>query len=162
MLKPTLPGKMVVGPALTVRNIRRRADPRVAAQQNKNGMAEFEAHNLAEDGDVLVISGVSGVSNMGGIRPTPPSARAAGRVVDEVVQTIDVMPTLLAISGLAAPMEVQGQSLVPLIRRAGRRRGHRGGRVQPSRRRRSPIRPKERRLGRTTPSRSRLSRAAGS
>ena len=30
-------------------------------------MAEFEAHNLAEDGDVLVISGVSGVSNMGGI-----------------------------------------------------------------------------------------------
>ena len=67
VLKPTLPGKMVVGPALTVRNIRRRADPRVAAQQNKNGMAEFEAHNLAEDGDVLVISGVSGVSNMGGI-----------------------------------------------------------------------------------------------
>ena len=67
VLKPTLPGKMVVGPALTVRNIRRRDDPRVAAQQNKNGMAEFEAHNLAEDGDVLVISGVSGVSNMGGI-----------------------------------------------------------------------------------------------
>ena len=30
-------------------------------------MAEFEAHNLAEDGDVLVISGVPGVSNMGGI-----------------------------------------------------------------------------------------------
>ena len=67
VLKPTLPGKMIVGPALTVRNIRRRADPRVAAQQNNNGMAEFEAHNLAEDGDVLVIQGVSGVSNMGGI-----------------------------------------------------------------------------------------------
>ena len=30
-------------------------------------MAEFEAHNLAEDGDVLVISGVAGMSNMGGI-----------------------------------------------------------------------------------------------
>jgi 4-hydroxy-4-methyl-2-oxoglutarate aldolase len=57
----------VVGPALTVRNIRRRIDPHVAARENKNGMAEFEAHNLAEDGDVLVISGVSGVSNMGGI-----------------------------------------------------------------------------------------------
>ena len=67
ILKPTLPGKMIVGPALTVRNIRRRDDPRVAARENKNGMAEFEAHNLAEDGDVLVISGVSGVSNMGGI-----------------------------------------------------------------------------------------------
>ena len=45
-----------------------------------------------------------------------PGALPAGRVVDEVVQTIDVMPTLLAISGLAAPPEVQGQSLVPLIR----------------------------------------------
>jgi 4-hydroxy-4-methyl-2-oxoglutarate aldolase len=67
VLRPTLPGKMVVGPALTVRNIRRRVDPHVAARENKNGMAEFEAHNLAEDGDVLVISGVSGVSNMGGI-----------------------------------------------------------------------------------------------
>jgi len=30
-------------------------------------MAEFEAHNLAEDGDVLVIAGVEGMSNMGGI-----------------------------------------------------------------------------------------------
>ena len=30
-------------------------------------MAEFEAHNLAEDGDVLVIAGVAGMSNMGGI-----------------------------------------------------------------------------------------------
>ena len=30
-------------------------------------MAEFEAHNLAEDGDVLVICDVPGMSNMGGI-----------------------------------------------------------------------------------------------
>lgn len=48
-----------------------------------------------------------------------PGVLPAGRVVDEVVQTIDVMPTLLAISGLAAPKEVQGQSLVPLIRASG-------------------------------------------
>ena len=66
-LRPTLPGKLICGPALTVSNIARRADPFVAARENKNGMAEFEAHNLAEDGDVLVISGVPGVSNMGGI-----------------------------------------------------------------------------------------------
>src|ERR1044072_9493023 len=66
-LKPPLPDKLVCGPALTVRNIARRADPFVAARENKNGMAEFEAHNLAEDGDVLVIAGVPGVSNMGGI-----------------------------------------------------------------------------------------------
>jgi regulator of RNase E activity RraA len=30
-------------------------------------MAEFEAHNLASAGDVLVIAGVAGLSNMGGI-----------------------------------------------------------------------------------------------
>lgn len=67
VLTPTLPGKLICGPALTVRNITRRIDPFAAAKQNKNGMAEFEAHNLAEDGDVLVISGVAGMSNMGGI-----------------------------------------------------------------------------------------------
>ena len=65
-LKPTLPGKLIVGPALTVRNIRQRSDP-LAAKTHVNRMAEFEAHNLAEDGDVLVISGVGGMSNMGGI-----------------------------------------------------------------------------------------------
>ena len=66
-LKPTIPGKLMVGPALTVRNIRQRVDPLAAAEKQVNKMAEFEAHNLAEDGDVLVISGVAGMSNMGGI-----------------------------------------------------------------------------------------------
>src|SRR5580704_8886548 len=66
VLKPTLPGKLIVGPALTVRNIRQRSDP-LDAKTHVNRMAEFEAHNLAEDGDVLVISGVGGMSNMGGI-----------------------------------------------------------------------------------------------
>jgi regulator of RNase E activity RraA len=66
-LKPTLPGKLVVGPALTVRNIRQRVDPLAAAEKQLNRMAEFEAHNLAEDGDVLVIQGVPGISNMGGV-----------------------------------------------------------------------------------------------
>lgn len=66
VLKPTLPGQLVVGPALTVRNIRQRSDPLDAAR-HVNRMAEFEAHNLAEDGDVLVVAGVAGVSNMGGI-----------------------------------------------------------------------------------------------
>ena len=30
-------------------------------------MAEFECHNLALPGDVLVVDGVAGISNMGGI-----------------------------------------------------------------------------------------------
>jgi regulator of RNase E activity RraA len=67
VLKPTIPGQLVCGPALTVRNIPQRANPLVGASVGLNKMAEFEAHNLAEDGDVLVIQGVSGMSNMGGI-----------------------------------------------------------------------------------------------
>lgn len=66
-LRPTIPGKVICGPALTVRNIAQRTDALTGAKANVNKMAEFEAHNLAEDGDVLVIQGVSGISNMGGI-----------------------------------------------------------------------------------------------
>jgi len=67
VLRPTIPGSVIVGPALTVRNIVQRADPLAAARAHVNRMAEFEAHNLAEPGDVLVIQGVANVSNMGGI-----------------------------------------------------------------------------------------------
>ena len=65
--QPTLPGKLIVGLVLTVRNIRERSDPLAGSTDVCNGMAEFQAHNLAEDGDALVISGVGGMSNMGGI-----------------------------------------------------------------------------------------------
>src|ERR1700759_3083403 len=67
VLKPTMPGQVMCGPALTVRNIAQRANALAGAKASVNKMAEFEAHNLAEDGDVLVIEGVAGVSNMGGI-----------------------------------------------------------------------------------------------
>jgi 4-hydroxy-4-methyl-2-oxoglutarate aldolase len=67
VLKPTIPGCTVVGPALTVRNIPQYTDPIEGARQHVNRMAEFEAHNLAQQGDVLVIQGVTNVSNMGGI-----------------------------------------------------------------------------------------------
>jgi regulator of RNase E activity RraA len=67
VLRPTMPGSVLVGTALTVRNILQRADPLMAAREHVNKMAEFEAHNLAQDGDVLVIQGVADVSNMGGI-----------------------------------------------------------------------------------------------
>jgi 4-hydroxy-4-methyl-2-oxoglutarate aldolase len=66
-LRPTIPGQVICGPALTVRNIAQRVDPLAGARASLNKMAEFEAHNLAEDGDVLVIEGVAGMSNMGGI-----------------------------------------------------------------------------------------------
>jgi len=67
VLRPTIPGTTIVGPALTLRNIMQRIDPLEGARNKVNRMAEFEAHNLATPGDVLVIDGVSGMSNMGGI-----------------------------------------------------------------------------------------------
>ncbi len=66
-LKPTLPNASIVGPALTVRNVVQREHVYEAARRSVNRMAEFEAHNLALPGDVVVIDGVAGVSNMGGI-----------------------------------------------------------------------------------------------
>jgi len=67
VLKPTIPGTTMVGPALTLRNILQRIDPLAGAHASVNRMAEFEAHNLASPGDVLVIAGVANLSNMGGI-----------------------------------------------------------------------------------------------
>ena len=67
VLKPTIAGKTIAGPALTVRNILQRINPLEGAREHVNRMAEFEAHNLAQQGDVLVIQGVADVSNMGGI-----------------------------------------------------------------------------------------------
>ena len=66
-LKPTIPGSIIVGPALTLRNVMQREHPYETARAHVNKMAEFEAHNLATPGDVLVIDGVAGISNMGGI-----------------------------------------------------------------------------------------------
>lgn len=42
----------------------------------------------------------------------------AGVTIAETTQAIDVMPTLLELSGLTAPEELQGRSLVPLMRDA--------------------------------------------
>ena len=66
-LTPTLTGKVIVGTALTVRNAMQRGHEYESARAVVNKMAEFEAHNLAQPDDVLVIQGVAGISNMGGI-----------------------------------------------------------------------------------------------
>jgi regulator of RNase E activity RraA len=66
-LRPTIPGSIIIGPAMTVRNTMQRANPLEGAKAKTSKMAEFEAHNLATQGDVLVIQGVAGMSNMGGI-----------------------------------------------------------------------------------------------
>jgi 4-hydroxy-4-methyl-2-oxoglutarate aldolase len=60
VLKLTLAGARIVGPALTVRNIMQREHVYETARRHVNKMAEFEAHNMARPGDVVVIDGVPG------------------------------------------------------------------------------------------------------
>ena len=47
-----------------------------------------------------------------------PAGLEGGRAIDEPVQLVDVMPTLLDLSGLEQPKGLQGQSLAPLLRAA--------------------------------------------
>ena len=82
-LPPVNTGTRVVGRALTLRNIQRSAQIHKAAQEKTNTQGESEAHNLAEPGDVLVIEGVMGCSNMGGQSATIARRQGfAGAVVD--------------------------------------------------------------------------------
>jgi regulator of RNase E activity RraA len=69
LYRPTIAGAAVVGTATTVRNRASSAvpTPPERARSGRNGMAEMEAHNQASEGDILVIEGVEGLSNMGGI-----------------------------------------------------------------------------------------------
>lgn len=90
ILKPTIPGARLVGTALTVRNIVQREHVYETARERVNRMAEFEAHNLARPGDVLVIDGVPGVSNMGGLSAqTGKRQGEVGAIVHGAVRDID-------------------------------------------------------------------------
>lgn len=87
MLPPVNTGTRIVGQALTLRNIQRVAQIHKAAQDKTNTQGETEAHNLAEAGDVLVIEGVMGCSNMGGQSATIARRQGfIGAVVDGTVR----------------------------------------------------------------------------
>ncbi len=86
LLRPTDPRARIVGQAVTVLN--------VALKEFSFGgtsrLAEIEAHNLAEPGDVLVVQGVAGISSMGGISASVGRRQGeAGAVVDGAVRDID-------------------------------------------------------------------------
>lgn len=86
-LPPVNSGTRIVGQALTMRNIQRVAQIHKAAQDKTNTQGETEAHNLAEPGDVLVIEGVMGCSNMGGQSATIARRQGfVGAVIDGTVR----------------------------------------------------------------------------
>lgn len=88
-LRPTMPGAAIAGPAVTVRNVPSRSLPLDAARRYRNGMAEVEAHNQAQPGDVLVIEGLPDVSNMGGVSATLGHRQGEiGAVIDGGVRDI--------------------------------------------------------------------------
>src|SRR4051812_43510697 len=90
LLPPVNTGTRIVGHALTVRNIQRTAQIHKAAQDKTNTQGESEAHNLAEPGDVLVIEGVMGCSNMGGQSATIARRQGfAGAIVDATLRDPD-------------------------------------------------------------------------
>jgi arylsulfatase len=60
-----------------------------------------------------------------------PAALPKGKVVGEVVQSLDVMPTVLQASGLPLPVGIQGQSLMPLLSDAGNGDQSNGGGWRP-------------------------------
>jgi 4-hydroxy-4-methyl-2-oxoglutarate aldolase len=86
-LPPVNTGTRIVGQALTLRNIQRTAQIHKAALEKSNTQGETEAHNLAEPGDVLVIEGVMGCSNMGGQSATIAKRQGfVGAIVDGTVR----------------------------------------------------------------------------
>lgn len=90
VLPPVVNGQRIVGPALTVRNIARDVQIHKAAQEKINTQGETEAHNLAEPGDVLVLQGVMGCSNMGGQSATIARRQGfVGAIVDATVRDPD-------------------------------------------------------------------------
>ena len=84
VLKPADSRARVVGQAVTVLN-------RALSERRKlSGLADIEAHHLAEPGDVLVVQGVAHISSMGGVSATIGKRQGeAGAIVDGAVRDID-------------------------------------------------------------------------
>jgi 4-hydroxy-4-methyl-2-oxoglutarate aldolase len=89
ILKPTIGSATIVGRAVTVRNTPQPSDPHLAAREGINEMCEVEGIHQADPGDVIVIQGLSDISNMGGIMATVAKRQQlAGAVVDGGVRDV--------------------------------------------------------------------------
>lgn len=90
VLKPTDAKARLVGRALTVKNVAAATSVPEAVAAGVSGMAEIEAHNLAEPGDVLVLQGLDQISNMGGMSASIGRRQGQlGAIVDGAVRDID-------------------------------------------------------------------------
>lgn len=125
-LKPTIAGAKIVGPALTLRNIEQRDQPYKGAKDRVSRMAEIEAHNLAEAGDVLVIEGVDGISNMGGISATIAKRQGEiGAIVDGAIRDVEEQRSIgfpiwsRSISSITGKWRLQTVAINAAVRIAG-------------------------------------------
>jgi len=90
LLRPTDPKARIVGRALTVRNVPASTPVADAVKTGVSTLAEIEAHNLAEPGDVIVLQGVDLISNMGSISASIGRRQGElGAIVDGGVRDID-------------------------------------------------------------------------
>lgn len=90
LLRPTDPTARIVGRALTVHNILANKPVAAAVEAGVSMLAEIEAHNLAEPGDILVLQGVDHISNMGSISASIGRRQGElGAIVDGAVRDID-------------------------------------------------------------------------
>jgi len=90
LLRPTDPKARIAGQALTVLNRGLDVPVAVAVATKVSRLGEIEAHNLAQDGDILVIQGVEGISSMGAISASIGKRQGElGAIVDGAVRDID-------------------------------------------------------------------------
>jgi 4-hydroxy-4-methyl-2-oxoglutarate aldolase len=90
LLKPTDPKARLVGRALTIMNVAASRSVPDAVAGGVSGLADIEAHNLAEPGDVLVVQGLDGISSMGGISASIGRRQGEiGAIVDGAARDVD-------------------------------------------------------------------------
>jgi regulator of RNase E activity RraA len=66
VLRPVIPGARAIGQAITVRNIKSRESMYRKASEKIDHTGSPDAFNIARRGDIIVIEGLMGVSNLGG------------------------------------------------------------------------------------------------
>lgn len=90
VLQASLPARRIIGSVVTVRNSEQNISPLANAVNREWRMAEILGIAAAAPGDVLLIEGVQGISNMGGLMATIAKREGlAGAVVDGGVRDLE-------------------------------------------------------------------------